>query len=225
MIYGLPWITSLAHSRSDSLMLFVRKTKEDITHRIKTCRSVMQIMKRVRCRRRATQTDHHIKGVNQTWRTGRKKKTQRWSRRLHRSELGVGFSTLEQLKHHFSWWRHQMKTFSALLAICAGNSSVPGEFPAQRPVTQSFDVFCDLRPKKWLSKQSWGWWSETPSSSLWRHRNVRCVWHSSIDKASQMTTSSSWLFQQELHYSVRIIFILRACRGHWYTNTLSAVRD
>ena len=29
------------------------------------------------------------------------------------------------------WWRHQMKTFSALLAICAGNSLVPGEFPAQ----------------------------------------------------------------------------------------------
>ena len=24
-----------------------------------------------------------------------------------------------------SWWRHQMETFSALLAICAGNSPVP----------------------------------------------------------------------------------------------------
>ena len=38
-----------------------------------------------------------------------------------------------------------METFSALLAICARNSPVPGEFPAQRPVTQSFDVFFDLR--------------------------------------------------------------------------------
>ena len=38
----------------------------------------------------------------------------------------------------FPWWRHQMETFSALLAICAGNSPVPGEFPAQRPVTWSF---------------------------------------------------------------------------------------
>ena len=38
-----------------------------------------------------------------------------------------------------------METFSALLAICAGNSPVPGEFPAQRPVTQSFDIFFDLR--------------------------------------------------------------------------------
>ena len=41
----------------------------------------------------------------------------------------------------FAWWRHQMETFSALLALCAGNSPVPGEFPAQRPVTRSFHVF------------------------------------------------------------------------------------
>ena len=47
-------------------------------------------------------------------------------------------------------WRHQMETFSALLAICAGNSPVPGEFPTQRPVTQSFDVNFDLRPNKRL---------------------------------------------------------------------------
>ena len=62
-----------------------------------------------------------------------------------------------------------MKTFSALLAICAGNSPVPAEFPAQRPVTRSFDVFFDLRPNKRLSKQSWGWWFEPPSRPLWRH--------------------------------------------------------
>ena len=39
------------------------------------------------------------------------------------------------------WWRHHMETFSASLAFCAGNSPVTGEFPAQRPVTGSFDVF------------------------------------------------------------------------------------
>ena len=65
-----------------------------------------------------------------------------------------------------------METFSALLAICAGNSPVPGEFPAQRPVTRSFDVFFDLRLNKRLSKQSWGWWFETLSPPLWCHRNV-----------------------------------------------------
>ena len=63
-----------------------------------------------------------------------------------------------------------METFSALLAICAGNSPAPSEFPAQRPVTRSFDAFFDLRLNKRLSKQSWGWWFETPSRSLqWRH--------------------------------------------------------
>ena len=34
-----------------------------------------------------------------------------------------------------------METFSALLAICARNSPVSGEFPAQGPVTRSFDVW------------------------------------------------------------------------------------
>ena len=77
-----------------------------------------------------------------------------------------------------SWWRHQMETFSALLALCAGNSPVPGEFSAQRPVTRSFDVFFDPRPNKRLSKQSWGWWFETLSCSLWRHRNVTHWWPS-----------------------------------------------
>ena len=70
------------------------------------------------------------------------------------------------------WWRHQMGAFSALLALCAVNSLVPGEFPAQRPVTWSFDVSFDLRPNKRLGKQSWGWWLETPPHSLWRHRNA-----------------------------------------------------
>ena len=80
-----------------------------------------------------------------------------------------------------SWWRHQMETFSALLAIYARNSPVPGEFPAQRPVTRSFDVFLDLRLNKRFSKQSWGWWFETLSRPLSRHSNVywkpRCTSH------------------------------------------------
>ena len=44
-----------------------------------------------------------------------------------------------------------MKTFSALLAICAGNSPVPGEFPTQKPVTGSFHVSFDLH----LNKNDW----------------------------------------------------------------------
>ena len=67
-----------------------------------------------------------------------------------------------------------METFSTLLALCAGNSPITGEFPAQWPVTRSFDAFFDLRLHKRLSKQSWGWWFETPSRSLWRHCNASC---------------------------------------------------
>ena len=77
----------------------------------------------------------------------------------------------DPVRHCKSGWRHEMEIFSALLVICAGNSPVPGEFPAQRPVTRSFDVFFDLRLNKQLSKQSCGWWFETPSRPLWRHRN------------------------------------------------------
>ena len=80
-------------------------------------------------------------------------------------------ATCIKQKQNTTWWRHQMETFSALQVICAGNSPVTGEFPAQRPVTRSFDVFFDLRLNKRLSKQSWGWWFETPSWSLWRHCN------------------------------------------------------
>ena len=48
---------------------------------------------------------------------------------------------------------------------------VPSEFPAQRPVTRSFDVFFDLRLNEWFSKQSRGWWFEMLPRSLWRHSN------------------------------------------------------
>ena len=79
------------------------------------------------------------------------------------------------------WWRHQMETFSALLDLCAGNSPVYGEFPVQRPVTRSFDVFFDLYLIKRLRKHSRGWWFETLSRPLWRHCNdspeIQCVHH------------------------------------------------
>ena len=65
-----------------------------------------------------------------------------------------------------------METFSALLSLCAGNSPVTGEFPAQRPVARNCDVFFDLCLNKRLSKQSRRRVFETPSRSLWRHCNI-----------------------------------------------------
>ena len=70
-----------------------------------------------------------------------------------------------------TWWCHQMETFSTLLALCVGNSPITGEFPSQRPVTWSFDVFFALRLNKQLSKETWGWWFEMPSYPLWCHCN------------------------------------------------------
>ena len=85
-----------------------------------------------------------------------------------------------------TWWRQQMETFSALLAICADNSPVPGELSAQRPVTRSFDIFFDLRLNGWLNKQSWGWWFETPSRPSWRHSNG--IYHFGV-----MTWNTYWI--------------------------------
>ena len=57
-----------------------------------------------------------------------------------------------------------METFSALPAICAGNSAVTGEFPAQRPVTRSFDFFFDLYA--WIND----WVNNREAGDLRRHR-------------------------------------------------------
>ena len=68
-----------------------------------------------------------------------------------------------------------METFSALLALFAGNSPVTGAFHTQRPVTRSFHVSFDLRLNQRLSKQ-WGRrWFETLSRSLWRLCNYDTV--------------------------------------------------
>ena len=103
------------------------------------------------------------------------------------------------------WWRHQIETFSALLVICA-NSSVTGEFPTQRPMTRSIEVFFDLRPNKLLSKQSWGWWFDTPSRPLWHQCDVSSfvenVLHSALiifHKTKRTIKISSYLRRKHAH--------------------------
>ena len=63
----------------------------------------------------------------------------------------------------FSWWRHQMETFSALLAFCAGNSPVSGEFPSQKLVTRDFmfSLIC-----VWIND----WVNNSEAGDLRRHR-------------------------------------------------------
>ena len=91
-----------------------------------------------------------------------------------------------------------METFSALLAICVGNSLVTGRFPAQRPVTRSFDISFHLCLNKRLSKKSLGWWFETPSRSLGRHRNEQrglTTEVDAMDKGDSATTGIEISFE------------------------------
>ena len=81
----------------------------------------------------------------------------------------------EACKLTTSWWRHQMETFSAFPAFCAGISPVTGEFPTKRAVTRSFEAFFDLRLIRQLSKQWRHRWFETPSHWSWRRFNVNQI--------------------------------------------------
>ena len=76
-------------------------------------------------------------------------------------------------------WKHFLRS------ICAGNSPATGEFPAQRPVTRSFDVFFDLcLINVWVNNGEAG--------DLRRHRahydvTVMSSWGSSKDKGREIT--------------------------------------
>ena len=83
-----------------------------------------------------------------------------------------------------------METFPALRALCAGNWSVTGEFPSQRPGTRSSDVFFHLRLNKRLSKQSKRGWFETLSRSLWRHCNADWI----AQRLKKINGSMYWLW-------------------------------
>ena len=90
---------------------------------------------------------------------------------FHPTQLLV-MSPSAYLPHFVFMMTSSNGNISMLLALCAGNSQVPIEFPSQRPVTESFDVFFDLHLNKRLSKQSRRRWFEMPLHSLWCHCNV-----------------------------------------------------
>ena len=97
-----------------------------------------------------------------------------------RAPSGTGI-TSSMLTTKAERWRHQMETFSALLALCAGNSPVTGEFPTQRPMTRNFDAFFDLR-------QWWGWW-------LRRHRA-----HYDVTVMSLWPSVSTFRWEPSIYY-------------------------
>ena len=71
------------------------------------------------------------------------------------------------------------------------NSLVPREFPTQRPLTRSFDVFFHLCLNKRLSKQSWGWWLEMLSHPLWHHHNGMCCLYETDTDIPFLTVSDN----------------------------------
>ena len=101
-----------------------------------------------------------------------------WSRHLQRHFNGIWslhlHSNVNKLFFFLGPILHMMMSsngniFRVTNHLC-GKSPDPGDFPAQRPVTRSFEFFY-LRLNTRLSKQ-WGcWWFETPSSPLWCHCN------------------------------------------------------
>ena len=103
---------------------------------------------------------------------------------IYLDDMGKWNSIKSQLNHDdvinifprywpFVWGIHRTKVNSPLkeqwrgarYGPCVGNSPVTGEFPSQRLMTRSFDVFFDQRLNKLLGKQSWSLWFETPSRS------------------------------------------------------------
>ena len=90
-----------------------------------------------------------------------------------------------------TWWRHQMETFSALLALCAGNAPVTGEFPAQRPVTVR--LCCALL---WLYIDWFSISIRLTSLALWQSNDCP-----SASKATLMNTDKYfiWIHYEQLH--------------------------
>ena len=98
------------------------------------------------------------------------------------------------------WWRHQMETFSALLAIC--------------------DVYFDLRPNKRLSKQWWGWWFEMTSRPLWHNCNEPCgltgpQWVQTSENGRYFTGIRYRIFLNEHYYRYTQIALFALLAIKW----------
>ena len=108
------------------------------------------------------------------------------------------FSVWWHLTIFFIEWEHFPRYWSFVRGI-------------QRPVTRGFDVFFDLHLNKRLSKQSWSWWFETPSRSLWRH----CNEFEAITKPAWFPSQPSLLISYKVFYAVLTLHTLH-CVSFWH---------
>ena len=135
----------------------------------------------------------------------------------------------QSVKNNRSWPVCKIANSMTMMTSSNGNifrvtGHLCGEFTGhrwishtQRPVTRSFDVFCDLRLNNRLSKQWCGWWFYILSRPLWRHSNGcikedRCkgrtkdvlTLFSSIDTGSDSTLISNWTLSPSIRYFQRL---------------------
>ena len=114
-----------------------------------------------------------------------------------------------------------------------GEFTGPGEFPTQRPVTQSFDVFFDLRLNRRLSKQPRGWWFETPQrrqAIIWTNAGILLIgplWTNfseiwikiqtlSFKKMHLKMSSAKWrLFRLGLNWSLEQLCVIHFV-SYWF---------
>ena len=96
-------------------------------------------------------TNHHL--MSACWLGGISSSKTMFKRRLQN----------ELKQHKVTWWHLQMKILSAILAICAWNSPVTGEFHLQRPWRGAlmFSLIC-----AWIN----GWINNREAGDLRRHR-------------------------------------------------------
>ena len=110
-------------------------------------------------------------------------------------------------QQNHTWWCYQMETFSTLMALCAGNSPVTGEFPEQRPVSRNFEVLFDLCLNKPLSKQSRGWWSETHKYFTWCFMSD-CLLCRTVSLSTAINSILSWWHIDALFPIKYVLFVL-----------------
>ena len=104
-----------------------------------------------------------------------------------------------------------METFSALLALCAGNSLVTCKFPSQRPITQSFNVLLDLLPRTMVEQTI-----ETPV--IWDAitlimTSLQCVWYI-VCLRCILIMSLEWMWFIRGHSEKACIIKVKICADH-----------
>ena len=122
--------------------------------------------------------------------------------RIYATELKLHTKTITIIGSILSTMTSSNGNIFRVTGPLCGEFTGPGEFPTQRPVTRSFDVFFDLRLHDRLSKQPWGWWFETPSWSLWRqcngmgpaHTEKTSLSHVIINILPILSATYTWMF-------------------------------